>query len=99
MIKVKNITRIISIILLVSLILLFFFVIMHLNHDCTHDDNCPVCALIYRFSDALSGFDPNLAKVIISILLMFTSVVIYLSNIISDKKKDTLVGLKVELIN
>ena len=42
--KRKNITKIIAIILLVSMILRFCFVIIHLNHDCTHDDNCPICA-------------------------------------------------------
>lgn len=95
----KKITRIIAIILLISMILCFCFAIMHLNHDCTHDDNCPVCVLIHKFKDDLNGFDPNLDKVVIVILLIFPLVEICLSNKIRDKKKDTLVGLKVELIN
>lgn len=99
MIKEKNITKIIAIILLVSMILRFCFVIIHLNHDCTHDDNCPICALIHKFKDDLNGFDPNLVKVVIAILLIFPKVAIYLTDKIRDKKKETLVGLKVELIN
>lgn len=99
MIKAKNITKIIAIILLVSMILRFCFVIIHLNHDCTHDDNCPICALIHKFKEDLGGFDSNLTKVIIAILLLFPPVAFYLNSRLFDKKKETLVGLKVELIN
>lgn len=99
MMKAKKISRIIAIILLVSMILHFCFVIIHLKYDCTHDDNCPICALIHKFKDDLNGFDPNLTKVIIVILVLFSSLVLYFPNKITDKKKFTLVGLKVELIN
>ncbi len=99
MIKAKNINKIIAVILLVSMILRFCFVVIHLNHDCTHDNNCSICKIIHKFKDDLNGFDPNLAKVIIFILLIFSLVTTYLSNRIRNKKEDTLVGLKVELIN
>ena len=99
MIKAKNLTRIIAIILLVSMILHFCFVLIHINHDCTHDDNCPICALIHKLNDDLGGCDPNLTKIIIAILLLIPPLAFYLSNRITDKKKYTLVGLKVELIN
>lgn len=99
MIKAKNITKTIAIILLVSMILHFCFAIIYLNHDCTHNDSCPICTLIHKFKDDLNGFDPNLSKVIIAILLIFPPVATYLNDKIRDKKKDTLVGLKVELIN
>lgn len=97
----KNMTRVIAIILLVSMILCFCFCfcLIHLRHDCTHDDNCPICALIHKFKEDLGGFDPNLTKVIIAILLLFPSVAFYLNSRLFDKKKETLVGLKVELIN
>ena len=99
MMKAKKLSIIIAIILLVSMILRFCFVIIHLKHDCTHDDNCPICALIHKFKDDLNGFDPNLTKAIIVILVLFPSLVLYFLNKITDKKKFTLVGLKVMLIN
>lgn len=99
MIKAKNITKTIAIILLVSIILRFCFAIIYLNHDCTHNDSCPICTLIHKFNDDLNGFDSNLPKVIIAIILIFSPVATYLKDKVKDKKKDTLVGLKVELIN
>lgn len=99
MIKVKNITKIIAIILLVSMILRFCMCFICLNHDCTHDDNCPICTLIYKYKDNLNGFVPKFVNVIIVILLIFSPVAIYLCDKIRDKKKDTLIGLKVELLN
>lgn len=95
----KNMTRIIAIILLVSMILCLSLIIIHLKYDCTHDDNCPICALIHKFKEDLGGFDPNLTEIIIAILLLFPPVAFYLNSRLFDKKKETLVGLKVELIN
>lgn len=99
MIKVKNIINIIVIILLVSMILRLSIVIIHLNHNCTHDDNCLACILIHKLKEEFNGFDPNLTKVIIANLLIFTTVTTYLDNKIINKKKDTLIGLKVELLS
>ncbi len=99
MTNAKNITRIIAIILLVSMILCFCMFFIHIKYDCTHEDNCPICVLIHKFNEDLSGFDPNIVKVIITILLISSPVATYLRDKIRDKEKETLVGLKVELIN
>ena len=92
----KSITRIIVISLLVSMILIFCVSFVHLNHDCTHDDNCLICALIHKFKGNLNGF---IVKIVVVVLLIISQIVTYSSDRIKDKKKDTLVGLKVELLN
>lgn len=99
MIKAKHITRIIAIVLLVFMILRFCFAIIHLKHDCTHDENCAICSLIHKLKKEIDGFDTNLTKIVIAILIIFPPLAFYLSNRNTDKKKYTLVGLKVELIN
>ena len=95
----KRIVKIIALLLLFSVVLRFCFIIVNAKHDCTHDDNCPICTLIHRFQDDLDGFDPNLSKVIIAVILLIPPVEFYIANRLTDKKRYTLVGLKVELIN
>ncbi len=95
----RNVRRIIAINLLVLMILYFCLAIIHINYDCTHDDNCHICALINKVKDNLNGFDPNLTKLVITVLIFLSPVAYYLPAKITDKKKYTLVGLKVELIN
>ena len=98
MIKTKNITKILAILLLVSIILRFCFVIVHFDHNCTHDNNCPVCTLIHNFRNDLNGFNPSLVEIVIAIIL-FSSIAICINNTITNKKKYTLIGMKVELLN
>ena len=95
----KIIAMIITIVLLLSIILHFCNCLIHLNHNCTHDDNCPICQIIHKYRKNLNGIDTNLAKIVVANLLIFSLIVIYLNNIIRDKKKNTLIGLKVELLN
>ena len=97
--KTKNLIKILTIILLVSVILRFCFVIVHFNHNCTHDDNCPICTLIHNFKNDLNGFNPSLVEIVIAMLVLFPPIAIYLNNRTTDKKEYTLIGLKVELIN
>lgn len=99
MIKAKKRTTIIAIIMLIFMILHFCFIILHLNHDITHNDNCPICILIHKLKNDISGFNPNLIKIVTALTVVLSSLSFYLSNRIIDKKKNTLVGLKVELIN
>lgn len=87
----------IAIILLISMFFHFWFIIIHLNHECTHDDHCPICALINRFKRDLNGYKPCITFVIVSVLL-FISRAFYKINKI-DRKRYTPIGLKVELIN
>ena len=97
--KAKNVKKLIAIILLVSLILRFCFVIIHINHDCIHDDNCPICIIIHKYNEDIKGFNPNISKSIIITIIVITLVVLHVKDKISAKKKHTLFGLKVELIN
>ncbi len=90
---------IIAIILLVSMIIRLTFIIEHLNHECSHDENCPICELINNLKKDITGFDPNIILVIIEVLLLYYSVIIYLNNRLTNKKDNTLIGLKVELIS
>jgi len=94
-----KIVRIINIILVVSMILRFCFVLTHINHDCTHDDNCLTCSLIHKFNSDISGFNPHMGVLITFVLLVFSSLLAYVNDKSSDKKRNTPVGLKVELIN
>lgn len=96
----KNIymTKFVSIILLVSIILCFCFVLIHINHECSHNDNCVVCKLLNRIKDDLCGFNNNVIKLIINIIMFFSIGNLFVFNL-NDKKKLTLIGLKVELNN
>ena len=87
----------IAIILLISMFFHFWFIIVHLNHECTHDDSCPICSLIHKFTNDLNGFNPDL--IIVIIILLFYPLIFYLAKRVVDRKKYTLVELKVELLN
>ena len=97
MIKTKELSRIITIILLVSMILRFCFVITHIKHECTHDEHCTICTIINKFKEDLN-YIPIVTKIINTIIVL-SIIMLYIINQIIDKKKYTLVGLKVELIN
>lgn len=99
MIKPNNIVKTLTILLLVSVILRFCFVILSFNHNCTHDDNCPICTLIHNIENDLKGFNPNLLELIITLMMLLVPVSSVFNNKTTDKKKYTLIGLKVELLN
>ena len=99
MTKNKKKIMLMEVLLLVIILFSFCLYLVHFKYNCTHNDNCPFCLLAHKISDTLNGFNSNLAKVIIVILLTFSLVINHLNNKIRDKKKYTLVGLKVELIN
>lgn len=94
--KAKNVSKIITIILLVSIILRFCYVIIHINHDCNHDDTCPICTIINKFKEDINGFNPNIIKEILAIIVIFPPIVRILK-IIKNRKEETLIGLKVRL--
>lgn len=95
MLKTK---RIVAIILLVSILFRFCFVLIHLNHECTHDDDCSICTLINSFKKDISTIKPGILVLIIPIFF-FSILLIYFREQIIDKKKYSPIGLKVELIN
>ncbi len=98
MLNKNNVSRIIAVTLLVSLILYFCFATIHITHDCTHDSNCHTCSLISRVTNHISGSNPKLVKVI-PIIIFFVFGFIDIVNKIIDKKASTPIGLKVELIS
>ena len=93
------ITRIITITFLVSLTLCLCIYFIHLNQDCTHNDNCQICVIIQKFNDNLIGFNQNQARLIITFLFILSPIIIYLIDKLRDKNQNTLVRLKVELLS
>ena len=91
--------KVIVIALLISMIFRFSFVISHFDHECTHDDNCSICLLINQFKKDINTFVPNLSNIIINVIAIFIALEFFIINRILDKKRNTPIGLKVELIN
>lgn len=91
--------KIITVILLVVFILHFCLAIIHVTHDCTHDDNCIICSVIKSVNEKITGYSNELLKAATQ-LIEFPVLVLYFVNIIKqDRKIKTPVGLKVELLN
>ena len=90
--------RIITIIFIICLLIRISLVITHIKHDCTHNDDCPICAIIKTLNKDLSIYNPIVTKVIL-LLILFQLFGLILIRIVKDKKSETLIGLKVELIN
>lgn len=92
----KKITKQIILIILVSIILNFCFVIIKTNHHCTHDDNCEICTIINNIKENLKTITPSIIKIII--IKEITHKVI---KTIKEKYKYalTLINLKVQLNN
>lgn len=95
--KLSNMIKIISITLLISLILRFSYALGHINHECSHD-NCPICTLIYELKKDFNSIGSSLIEIVIIIMSLFFSIKLYLNNK-DDKKKKTLIELKVELLS
>lgn len=95
----KSLIKIIEIILIISIVFDIILIFNHLNHDCTHDNNCKICVLIHKIKDDLKSFSANIVN-LFEITLLFFSIKtsIFINNII-NKKQYTPVGLNVELIN
>ncbi|MBR1414192.1 MAG: hypothetical protein IJ574_05995 [Bacilli bacterium] len=91
--------KVVATILLISIIFRFCFVITHLKHDCSHDDNCPICEIIHRLKNDIDLITPNINNIIIAIILLFPPIALYCKYWLSDKNESTLVGLKVKLLN
>ena len=96
--KTKRISKIISIIFLVSIILSFCFVIKNIDHDCDHTDTCPVCEVIHQIRDNLH-YTPTIYKELFFLLGIFVAITKVICIIFCNKKESTLVGLKVQLNN
>lgn len=87
--------RIIIKLLLVVLIFNFFYVLVHINHECTHDDNCPVCTVIKYLKNNILGLN---TKVIEIVIINFIFIINYLFvRKLYDNRYSTLIGLKVEI--
>ena len=93
--KNRSFHRIITIVLLVSIILCFCYAMIYIRHDCTHDDSCFVCSLIHQFQNNSNGFVSKFFEIIVVLFLLFAPLSFYINSDI----KNTLISLKVELIN
>ena len=89
--------KIITVVLLVVFILHFCLAIIHVTHDCTHEDNCPICSVIKSVNEKITGYSNELLKAVTQLIVLL-SLVISFKNIIKQDIK-TPVGLKVELLN
>lgn len=92
----KRIIKILSIILLVSLILRFSYALIHINHDCSHDDDCLICNIIKCLKCDISGLNPKILEIVISVIFIINY---FITNRFFDNRYNTLIGLKVELNN
>ena len=92
----KRIISILSIILLVSLILHFSYVLVHINHECSHDDKCPICIIIKGLVKDI-GYNPKIIELIIISIIFISNYIV--TNKYYDNRYNTLIGLKVELNN
>lgn len=90
----KKIKKIIPIFLLISIIICICFITKHINHECNHN-NCPICLIINN----LKNIKTNNINIIIIPFYYFVIKQTLNTFKINDKKKYTLFGLKVELIN
>lgn len=92
----KRIIEILSIILLVSLIVHFSYILVHINHECSHDDNCPICTIIKGLVKSV-GYNPKIIELIIINIIFIINYIV--TSKFYDNRYNTLIGLKVELNN
>ncbi len=94
----KRFSKIILILLLLTLIFRFVYIVVEYNHKC-EDDNCPICEFINNFNKDIKRIIPSQISIIL---------VIFISISLNNKKIDinkiytrikTLISLKVELLN
>lgn len=97
--KKGQIPKIINIVIILSMILRICFFIAHLNADCIHNDDCPICKIINRFNRDLTGYKPINTIIVISLFMIFIPIIISYNKLFNNKKNYTLVGLNVELLN
>lgn len=95
----KRLIKCVALILLFSFLLKFGFIIIHAKHECNHDETCPICFIINSIVHEFDGFDPNIKEVLIVILILFTPYFYISYKDTFNKSENTLVGLKVELLN
>lgn len=93
----NKIGKVFLIILLVSFLIRFGYVLHEYNHDC-HEENCPICEIINNFNNDIRKIIPDnsIIYIIVNIFLIFV-----LSVVLKEfkLKKLTLTDLKVRLIN
>ncbi len=76
-----------------------WFVAAHMHHDCTGQD-CPVCALIHRFSDMLRRLGVLVMVLAAAMLAILTALHGALPHLSFDNtRENTPVSLKVQLNN
>ena len=97
--KQAKLLKIINIVLILSMILRICFFIAHLNANCIHHDDCPICKIINHFNKDLTGYKPNNAIIVIGLFMVYIPIIISYCKLFNSKKNCTPVGLNVELLN
>lgn len=88
--------KIMSVILLTTILFRFVFIVHYIHHDC-EDERCIICDLINKVKEDYNGFNPSIIELII--VFIFLKIIEFIKSTIINKTKNTLVGLKVELLN
>lgn len=93
----KVIAVIIAVLLFATLLFSYIFVIEHVRHDCT-GDNCPICMEIEAALLTISSMKTlPLLPLFLAVFGVFTSICMVCLR--SNHTKDTLITLKVELLD
>ncbi|MBQ3841713.1 MAG: hypothetical protein II820_03365 [Ruminiclostridium sp.] len=82
----------------ISVFCSFFFIAELSDHNCTHDDGCEVCRVIAACINIVRGMTANTAALSVST----AAILLYLCVLLSARafvNNDTLISLKVELLN
>lgn len=86
-----------AVILLCTILFSYTFLIENVHHDCTGDENCPICMELQMAMQTISNLKIlPILPVILAVLCVFTQ--IDTSKKFSNCIKNTLISLKVELL-
>ena len=93
------IKKYVIVILLITILFRFTFVLTHINHDCTNDETCHICLIINNYKKDIERINPFISFLLIFIILLFSNNIIKFNSHIINNIDETLIRLKVELNN
>ncbi len=93
------IKKYIIVILLITILFRFTFVLTHINHDCTNDETCHICLIINNYKKDIERINPCIPFLLIIVVILFSNNIINLNSFLINNIDETLIRLKVELNN
>ena len=96
--KRKKVATILAVLLIVFFVFSIFFIAHEADHDCT-GENCPICEQIVICEKTLEELGSGIITIIIIIATVFGGVYKLLCFDENRAKKDSLVSLKIEMLN